>query len=730
MPSLFTLSTSLSSSPASFALHHHRRRPTPLLLLLAALFLSLLFGSALLSSGGAGGGGGGSGALTVEAWRAFLREQGELREQGDERGGTAVVSEAPTGAHDETSPSSAVKAVDEAENDLEAPNPWWSTSASALASSLSDLKAAAHARVEALKAELARLSPSPSSSSSLSSSSSSPPSLSSSALPEEDPDAALPDCPRTLLFRPHGTRGFASEYNRFVRTAAVASKFGYEVFVVQGGTGEGWMYGSFDDYFSPPTPLALNRTCRLPSAAGQSSYADRVHIAPRPEDLLPASSPSSSSASSSSTSSSPSASLSASDELSTAAEQQEGTEQAAEDQEPDLTNPPRYTDEALETPWWTEVDHIADAYDVPYISALFLSLHTHTPSLRTLHASELAAFPPSLPLPAEATVPTELREAFEKQAEVVRGWWQPRREVEEQVESLGEWVGGRRVVGVHLRLGDKCLELGNPKYSPLRYTSPSTLSSLIQAGVVRGRGHASTCAKDGENVLSVEEGEVYGRAVLAGLAKARAEDEEGEGKREGEVVVVMSDDPSGLDSLLAAWSASEDAAIRTLATSPSPYNLQGKGEAEEERAGVEVVSFANVAEELGLRFVVEAEDGGEEDSETALMGSGFAAREFAKARFLFLSAPLSIPPSAYFARDELLTVPSDCDPQAPLPYRIALTLPFIRDLTFLSRYSSSLVLTESSNVGRLLTLLASPAAVEQGRVISADVRWFPTAYYA
>ncbi|GAA5885726.1 hypothetical protein JCM6882_007545 [Rhodosporidiobolus microsporus] len=67
--------------------------------------------------------------------------------------------------------------------------------------------------------------------------------------------------------------------------------------------------------------------------------------------------------------------------------------------------------------------------------------------------------------------------------------------------------------------------------------------------------------------------------------------------------------------------------------------------------------------------------------------------------------------------------------QSPLPLRIALARAFIRDLTFLARLSSSLVLTESSNVGRLFTLLAGREMVDAGKVISADVRWFPKAYY-
>lgn len=54
------------------------------------------------------------------------------------------------------------------------------------------------------------------------------------------PSSPRPPCRRTLLFHFGGTRGFASEYNRFIRVAAVAAHFNYEVvpFAVD------WMYGS------------------------------------------------------------------------------------------------------------------------------------------------------------------------------------------------------------------------------------------------------------------------------------------------------------------------------------------------------------------------------------------------------------------------------------------------------------------------------------------------------
>lgn len=66
----------------------------------------------------------------------------------------------------------------------------------------------------------------------------------------------------------------------------------------------------------------------------------------------------------------------------------------------------------------------------------------------------------------------------------------------------------------------------------------------------------------------------------------------------------------------------------------------------------------------------------------------------------------------------------------PLAKRVALARKFVRDLTVLARESDGVVLTASSNVGRLMALLAGEGkAVEGGRVRSLDTRWFPLARF-
>ena len=57
-----------------------------------------------------------------------------------------------------------------------------------------------------------------------------------------------------------------------------------------------------------------------------------------------------------------------------------------------------------------------------------------------------------------------------------------------------------------------------------------------------------------------------------------------------------------------------------------------------------------------------------------------------------------------------------------LSARVALTKAFVRDITLLARHTDGLVLTASSNVGRLLLLLAGEKKALEGRVRSLDTR--------
>ncbi|GAA5924744.1 hypothetical protein JCM3775_005459 [Rhodotorula graminis] len=451
-----------------------------------------------------------------------------------------------------------------------------------------------------------------------------------------DGDASLPECSRTLLYRFRGTRGFASEYLRFVRTAAVAERFGYEVFLAD--EREDWMYGSIADYFLPPS----NRTCRLPS-----SSPDRRKMLPSRTEVLPRLS---------------------------------DDENGAAGVEWDRTRPERFSAKGLERPTWTREDHVADAYHIPYTSALLLSLFPPTSStspsssaqpFRDLHAAELAAYPPSLPLDGAQTVPPALEPVFVAMSNVARRWWRLEEGIEASISSLSEAVVGEgaRKIGLHLRLGDKCRESANPKYGPVRYASDAEFADLKASGRVRNAGRANECgarasgATSGEKGASAggEEGALWMGEDARVLARAVGAAARGTAAPTG---LAMSDDPRGASALQQAWAE------------------QG------ELPGVELVDLAAVAARIE-----ELEDAAVDDG----LEAGFDANVF---------------------RD------------APLEHRIALTRPFLRDLTLLARESEALVVAQASNVGRLLTLLAGEDLVRSGEVHSVDVRWFPTAYYA
>ncbi|TNY21929.1 hypothetical protein DMC30DRAFT_415576 [Rhodotorula diobovata] len=447
-------------------------------------------------------------------------------------------------------------------------------------------------------------------------------------------------CARTLLYRFHGTRGLASEFLRFVRTVAVAERWGYEVFVLREGEGRvdeegegegereetGWMYGSFEDYFLPPP----NRTCSLPPSA--PSYAQRRKMLPLRSE-----------------------------------------------------------------------SHVADAYHIPYTSALLLSAFSPTSSpssphspLRALHTHELSTYPPRLPLPASETVPRELAPAFRAMSAVARRWWRLEAGLEAEVLAVEGALGlrereaeeeeeeGVRTVGLHLRLGDKCREAANVKYSPLRFAPDALLEALKTRGVVRNGGRADECARgaaegEGEAEAEAELVREQDAAVLARAVRAASVDDDGEASARPATIFAMSDDPRGVPALRRAWAA------------PAP------GAPALDDVLTRVIDLA----EEGARVVglnADADERAENDGEGGVLRTtGFDATAFR---------------------------------EAPLAQRIALTRPFLRDLTLLSRRADVLVLSQASNVGRLLTLLAGEDMVRQGRVHSVDVRWFATAYYA
>ncbi|KDE02918.1 hypothetical protein MVLG_06564 [Microbotryum lychnidis-dioicae p1A1 Lamole] len=55
---------------------------------------------------------------------------------------------------------------------------------------------------------------------------------------------------------------------------------------------------------------------------------------------------------------------------------------------------------------------------------------------------------------------------------------------------------------------------------------------------------------------------------------------------------------------------------------------------------------------------------------------------------------------------------------------------FVRDITILAQVTHGLVMSASSNVGRMLALLGGEEKIEQGLIASVDTRWFPTSHFS
>ncbi|KAM0754857.1 hypothetical protein T439DRAFT_123657 [Meredithblackwellia eburnea MCA 4105] len=299
---------------------------------------------------------------------------------------------------------------------------------------------------------------------------------------EEEPAPKLP-CERTLLFHFGGQRGFTSEYNRFIRVTAVASHFGYEVIPVA----TDWMYGEYEDYFKPPE-------------------------------------------------------LSCTTDTSPTWEQRKAVR--------------RTTGENLSKPAWTRNKHVQDGgYNaMDYFDEIFLAISTSPRALAKLHNQEIAEYPPTLPLSGIQTVPTEILKSFEMLARQVQKYWILQDDVQKMVDALreglrltsesesstGTLAGRPPVIGLHIRLGDKCSEMGAIKYSPLRFATPAQLAEHQSR-----RQAANQCSEQAE---SGGLDETHARIYLDAADEASG-NLQSERVRRKPVLAIMSDDVGGLEKL-------------------------------------------------------------------------------------------------------------------------------------------------------------------------------------
>ncbi|GAA5855540.1 hypothetical protein JCM9279_005114 [Rhodotorula babjevae] len=548
-----------------------------------------------------------------------------------------------------------------------------------------------------------------------------------------DEDEALPVCDKSVVFRFAGLHGFGSEVTLLLRVAAVASHFGYPVFMDTSS----WNYGAWDDYFlpldspfppfsSPADDAAPSSACRLPP-----SDTKRYKLALTPDEHKVAA----------------------------------GT---------DALNAPF-------EPRWTHRDHIVwSARDMDGLDATFLRLFADADKLATLHREDVELLARRKAKPAflspRRTLPAVHERAFRRLSELAELAWRPGEfvqdltgELEEQLAlpELTEGVkgAGSLLIGVHVRLGDKFLEvdhIGPAAFAPDLAPAPPSptsqrglhadlLTSYFAASIdsvhsllaLPSIAHPFSAAHSSKDRI---------RALLGATASWASED-----PRERPTLALMSDDERAVEAFRAHPLAARFRIVGTAEAAPPA--VQG-----EERAGTggEAAEGAKVADDKpqgGLLEVVEREPAAQDavveeevraqvDEDDELLadkrslpsasGTEPVAQE-PKMRRVVGRPTKERKKGRKGKKRQVGEIPAGFNETSfnslPLAARISSARLFVRDLTVLARRSDALVVTGSSNVGRLMMLLFEASRKGERRdgrkreLRSLDARWFPTARF-
>ncbi|GAA5925944.1 hypothetical protein JCM3775_005157 [Rhodotorula graminis] len=556
--------------------------------------------------------------------------------------------------------------------------------------------------------------------------------------PSVDEDGALPVCDKSVVFRFAGLHGFGSEVTLLLRVAAVASHFGYPVFIDTAS----WNYGAWDDYFvpldspfppfsSPSDDAAPSPACRLPP-----SDTKRYKLALTSDEHKVAAGP-----------------------------------------------------DALDAPFeprWTRRSHIVwSARDMDGLDATFLRLFADADELETLHREDVELLTRRKAKPAflspRRTLPAVHERAFRRLSELAELAWRPVDLVQDLVGELeerlalsdrGEGVtgAGSLLIGVHVRLGDKFLEvdhIGPAAYAPdLAPAPPSTtsprglhadlLTSYFAASIdsvhsllaLPSIAHQFSAAHSSKDRI---------RALLAATSSWASED-----PSERPTLALMSDDDRAVEAFRAHPLAARFRIVGTAEAAPS----SGEGEGEEERAdgGGEAAEGKAAGDDKpqgGLLEVVEREPAArdaeaeeeqeqvraaaDEDDELladkrslpSANGTELAAQELGVRRVVG-GPTIERKKRRGGKKRQVDEIPAGFNETSfnslPLAARISSARLFVRDLTVLARRSDALVVTGSSNVGRLMMLLFEASRDERGEgrkreMRSLDARWFPTARF-
>ncbi|GAA5863341.1 hypothetical protein JCM3774_005259 [Rhodotorula dairenensis] len=559
-------------------------------------------------------------------------------------------------------------------------------------------------------------------------------SIRGAVLPEPEKNLAdLPVCDKTVLFRFAGLHGFGSEVTLMYRVAAVAAHYGYRVFLDDAK----WNYGSWADYFheldldldlnlafgteTPQESSLPSHRCRPPRTGTKRAKlvlsADELRILTRPPP--PPSSPAAG-----------------------------GSARQADF-----------------VPRWATRPHVVwSTRDMDALDLTYLRLFTNATDLEHLRQQatsaadstrsrhepeELGAGTPRPYLTPDETLPVAFEEAFEVMSGVAGRAWRVNDEIEREVASLAERVGvgfaqrqtslaalepGDVVLAVHVRLGDKFLEMSHFPSSPASPVEGAAEAKQTEArpdSAPGGLNDALVSAYLAAAIDSVHSLLGLAPLLLSSSSSSSSKEPRWNAGSEATTTAATSSDPDaetrGMKPTLVLMSDDDEGAVRAFRRHPLAGSFRIVGTSEEASpTSTTTDDHDDEGDALDRSRPPEADDLARR--ERAPIPSGFNENEFNR---------------------------------LPVSSRIRSTRQFVRDLTFLARRADAVVVTGSSNVGRLLMMLSEAeqrrrsqtesltvvdgvrAGREEGQeeeegirrrrgrreMRSLDTRWFPTARY-
>ncbi|GAA5906559.1 hypothetical protein JCM5296_000289 [Sporobolomyces johnsonii] len=560
-------------------------------------------------------------------------------------------------------------------------------------------------------------------------------------MPRKGDDRTLPPCKKTLLFRFAGLHGAGSELSLALRVGALASHFGYTLLL----DSSSWNYGSLESYFLPLPSLipSTDDACRPPP-----NTTKRTKLVLSPADSTSLQSLLSSS------------------------------------------RDPRASGWA---PTWTTRNHLVwHQRDMDGLDQTVLALFTSASDLEAMHGRDLDELANGRKgtiggLGPRETVPEVFGEAFERLAKEAARVWRVNEEVKGSVKALEEKLGlgerggrgaqgegkevGELVVGVHVRLGDKYLEAD--RIGPQILASPSPSSPASSPPSPYSQSYTAQPGLHDAHITSY-----YAAAIQAvndlqpspasGALSVPSEDSTPEEQVEyllaassawdgRPTLVLMSDDPAAVEGFRRHPVAGRFRVVGTVekedevpsSSSPSETEvLEGEetkqivqlpdlpDEEKEEEAAEDLLDVDAVDGEGPARWkkVFRRQDHG---AGKVRLGHPAVGEGWTKVQVQGQREGQREGRAGQEGQGRKPIIPAGFNENAfnalPLSTRIAQTRLFVRDVTVLTTRADALVITGSSNVGRLMALLMGERAREGrggGRVRSLDTRWFPTARFS